>query len=193
MTGGFLPQGESNAKYVFILWRYYVSQSPFLYKRPDGLTSSAATLTLGPEIEPLGHIIEIHIKVPPLNLRPEIWSIWGLKMTRKYGLWGQYSTHWRLMQIQWKLFAKMTKDRNFYLFLGPKVAKNWASEAHILHKFESTCNEHVKQYCCETSENFLRKRPNTRNLTNFGAQNGPQIGPLRPIFCKSLKAAPISI
>ena len=51
--------------------------------------------------------------------------------------------------------------------------KNWASEAHILHTFKSICNEHVKQYCCETSENFLRKWPNTRNLTNFGAQKRP--------------------
>ena len=42
---------------------------PFLYKRPDGITSSAATLTLGPEIEPLGHIIEIHIKIPPINIK----------------------------------------------------------------------------------------------------------------------------
>ena len=38
---------------------YYV-----IYKRPDGLTGSIANLTLGPEIGPLGHIIEIQIKVP---------------------------------------------------------------------------------------------------------------------------------
>ena len=31
-------------------------------KRPDGLTSFATTLTPGPEIGPLGHIIEIHLK-----------------------------------------------------------------------------------------------------------------------------------
>ena len=30
----------------------------------DGLTSSVAILTQGPEIKPLEHIIEIHIKVP---------------------------------------------------------------------------------------------------------------------------------
>ena len=32
-------------------------------KRPGGLTSSAATVTLGPEIGPLWHTIEIHLKV----------------------------------------------------------------------------------------------------------------------------------
>ena len=33
----------------------------YVNKRPAHLTSSAATLTLDPEIQPLGHIIEIHI------------------------------------------------------------------------------------------------------------------------------------
>ena len=37
-------------------------------KRSDGLTSSVATLTIGPEIEPLWCIIEIHIKVPPISM-----------------------------------------------------------------------------------------------------------------------------
>ena len=35
------------------------------------MTSSAATLTLGPEIEPLGHIIEMHIEVPPISMYNE--------------------------------------------------------------------------------------------------------------------------
>ena len=69
----------------------------------------------------------------------------------------------------------------------------WAYEAHILNTSKSTCNEHVEQYCCETGENFLRKWSNTRNLTYFGDQNGPEIGPLRPIFYTSLKVAPMSI
>ena len=30
--------------------------------------SSAATLSLGPEIGPLGHIIEIHLKVIPMRM-----------------------------------------------------------------------------------------------------------------------------
>ena len=38
-------------------------------RRPDGLTSSTTILTLGPEIGPLGHIIEIHLKVPPINVQ----------------------------------------------------------------------------------------------------------------------------
>ena len=87
----------------------------------------------------------------------------------------------RLMWNQWKFFEKMTKDRNFDLFGGPKWPRNWASEVHILHTYKSTWNEHVKQYCCETSENFLRKWPNT-DLSYFGAQNGPEIGPLRGTY-----------
>ena len=81
----------------------------------------------------------------------------------------------------------------FWLILGPKVAQNWSSEAHILHTSKSTWSEHVKQYCCETSENFLRKWPNPRNFSYFGAQNGPEIGPLRPIFYTFLKVAPMRI
>ena len=55
----------------------------------------------------------------------------------------------------------MTKDRNFYLFEGPKWPKNGASEAHT---FKSTCNEHVKQYCCETSENFFWESDQTPEI-----------------------------
>ena len=76
-------------------------------------------------------------------------------------------------------FLEMTKDRNFDLFGGPKWPKYWASEAHILHTYKSTWNEHVKQYCCETSENVLRKWPNTRNLSYFG---GPKMGLWGPYF-----------
>ena len=76
------------------------------------------------------------------------------------------------------MFEKMAEDRDFDLFGGPKWPKSWASVAHILHPYKSTWNEHMKQYCCDTSENFLKKWPNTRNLSYFGAQNGPEIGPL---------------
>ena len=93
------------------------------------------------------------------------------------------------MQNQWEIFEKITKDRNFDLFGGPKWPKNWASEAHIIHISKSTWNEYVKQYCCETSENILRKWPNTRKFSYFGAQSGPEMGPLRPIFYTTLKVA----
>ena len=43
---------ESN-KYIFMTNAYVIT---------------AITLTLGPEIGPLGHIIEIHLKVPPINM-----------------------------------------------------------------------------------------------------------------------------
>ena len=62
----------------------------------------------------------------------------------------------------------------FLLIWGPKWPKNWTSEAHILHTSKSTCNEHVKQYWCGTSEIISRKWPKTSISTYFGAPNGPQ-------------------
>ena len=108
------------------------------------------------------------------------------------------SSNWHVHQ-DWcetsgQFFEKMIKDRNFDLFGGPKWPKNWASEAHILHIYKSTWNEHVKQYVCETtSGKFFWKWPNTRDLSYFGAQNGREIGPSRHIFCTSLKVAPMHI
>ena len=68
----------------------------------------------------------------------------------------------------------MTKDQNFDLFVGPNWPKNWASEAHILHTSKSSCNEHMKQYWCETNGKFLRKWPKTAILTYLGAQSWPK-------------------
>ena len=96
------------------------------------------------------------------------------------------------MRNQRKTFEKMTTDRNFYLFWGPKWHKNWTSEAHILHTYKSTCNEHVKQYWCEISENFLRKLPKTWFFTYLW-ENGPKIGPLRPIFHTLMKVLAINM
>ena len=48
----------------------------------------------------------------------------------------------------------------------------------------------MEQYWCETGEHLLRKWPNTRILSYFGAQNGPEIG---PILYTSLKVAPMSL
>ena len=78
-------------------------------------------------------------------------------------------------------------------YLGPKVAKNWASDVHILYTSKITCNEHVKQYWCETIHNLLRKWPTTRNLIYLRFQNGPKIGPLRPILYTFMKVAPMNI
>ena len=50
-----------------------------------------------------------------------------------------------------------------------------------------------KQYYCETSENFWESDQTPEIFTYFGAQNGPEIGPLRPILYTSLKVAPMSI
>ena len=45
------------------------------------------------------------------------------------------------MRKQWTIFEKVTNDRNFYLFRGPKWPKFCASKAHILHTSKSKCNE----------------------------------------------------
>ena len=73
----------------------------------------------------------------------------------------------------------MTKDRNFYLFWGPKWPKYWTPQAHIPHTSKSTCNEHVKQHWRQTSENFFEKVTKVPIFfTYFGVRNGPKIGPL---------------
>ena len=85
-------------------------------------------------------------------------------------------------------FLENDQRPEFLLIWGSKVAQKWAPEAHILHTSKSTCNEHVKQYWCETIENFLRIWPKTGILTCLGPQNRPKIGPLRPIFRTPLKS-----
>ena len=126
-----------------------------------------------PEIEPLGPIFNTplkHVKVAVIDMYTKtdaqpVGNFWENDQRPEFWLiWG-----------------------------GAKWPKNRASEAYILHTSKSTWNEHVKQYCCETSENFLRKWPNTRNFSYFGTQNGPEIGPLRPKFYTSLKVAPMLI
>ena len=49
-------------------------------KRPDSLTGSTATLTLGPEIRPSGHIIVKHLKVPHNSYVKQEWckASWNL-------------------------------------------------------------------------------------------------------------------
>ena len=108
------------------------------------------------------------------------------------------SSNWHVHQDWYEtsgifFFRKWAKTRIFTYFGAQSGPKNRASEAYILFTSESTCNEHVKQYWCETSENFLRKWPNTRILTYFGAQNDPEIGFLRPILNTVLKVVPMSI
>ena len=51
----------------------------------------------------------------------------------------------------------------------------------------------MHQDWCATSEKFLRKWPKTGMLTYLGAQSGPKIGPLRPIFYTHLKVLGMSM
>ena len=58
-----------------ILWHSpeddYFTMTPNKNTRPDGLTSSTATLTLGPEIGLLGHIIKIHLSITNEHVKQE--------------------------------------------------------------------------------------------------------------------------
>ena len=127
-------------------------------KRPDALTNPVASLTLGPEIRPLGHIIE-------QNYPPKECQI-------------------RMKRIQWEVFEEITDDLKYDLFRGPKwfgygasvadiqlpsksnsnwhVNQNWCKTSGIY-----TCNGYVKQYVCETHENLYRKWTKTGMLTYF--------------------------
>ena len=51
-----------------------------------------------------------------------------------------------LCETSGNVLRKWPKDRNFYIFWGPKRPINWTSDAHIPHTAESSCNEYVKQY-----------------------------------------------
>ena len=93
---------------------------------------------------------------------------WGAQADPEIGSLGPiFNTPLKVAQIDMYTKTGAQPVGNFWEndFLGgPKWPTNWASEAHILHTSKSTWNEYVKQYCCETSEFFLRKWPNTRNF-----------------------------
>ena len=85
-------------------------------KRPDGVIGCVASITLGPEIGPLRHIIEIHQNVPPINMYIKNGMIWN----------------------QWKIVGKMIENMNYYLIHGPKWPGNWTCEADIYHTSKSS-------------------------------------------------------
>ena len=59
----------------------------------------------------------------------------------------------------------------------------WASDqSSEIVTYQRTSTAHILHTSKSISEDFLRKWPNTRILTNFSAQNGLKIRPLRPIF-----------
>ena len=82
---------------------------------------------------------------------------------------------------------------NYDLFGGRKWPGNWASRANIQHTSKSSPYWHVHKDWCATSGKFFRKLPKTGILTYLGAQSGPKIGPLRPIFSTRLKVLGMSM
>ena len=83
----------------------------------------------------------------------------------------------------------MSKERNLYLFLGPKRA----FEAHVIHISESGCNEPVKQDWCESRGKFSQ---NTRKLEFWFIwwhKMAHKLGPLGHNYYTTTKVAPMSL
>ena len=97
------------------------------------------------------------------------------------------------MKSQWKLFEKVTKHRNFVLLWDPKRPINWAFEAHIVHIYESSFNEHIKQDWCKSRGNFLTNYSKNLIFTDLDAKMAQKFGPLGPIFNIPTKVAPLSL
>ena len=66
------------------------------------------------------------------------------------------------------------KKLNFDSFRCPYGPQNWVCGAHFPHTTKRTCNDHVKRYWCETSENVLRKWPKTTILDLFWGHKWPR-------------------
>ena len=71
----------------------------------------------------------------------------------------------------------MTKDRNFDFYGAQNGPKIGPLRPHISHTTESTCNEHVKQYWCETSDNLLRRWPKSSFFLLIWSPKWTQNGP----------------
>ena len=81
-----------------------------------------------PKIEPLRPIFSTPPKMFAITMRSNndvkpVKLIWknDSKMAPKLGLWGPYSRKAILMWNMWKTYEKMSKDRNFGPFSGPKI------------------------------------------------------------------------
>ena len=109
----------------------------------------------GPKIGPLRPIFSTHLKVLAMCM----WS----------------NTDVKPVETSWENYQRTE------FWWGPKWPRNWASEAHIPHTAESTCNEHVKRCWCDTSENFEK----VTKVDNFDLRWGPKFGLCGP-YCTHL-------
>ena len=92
---------------------------------------------------------------------PEFLLIFWPKVDQKlWPLRSMFSTHLRVLAMSmWsntdvkpvKIFWENGQRLEFLPIVGPKMAPNWASGAHIPHTSKITCNELVKQYWWKTS------------------------------------------
>ena len=124
---------------------------------------------------------------------------WGQKWDKNGPLRPIFSTPLKILAMSmWsntdvkpvKTVRENDQRLQYWLIWGANWSQNWASEAHILHTFKSSYNQHVKQYWCEISRNILRKWPKTGIWDLFWS---PKIGPMRPTVNTSLKVPPMHI
>ena len=110
----------------------------------------------GPKIGPLRPIFHTSQKVLAISM----WSNTDVKTVKTFD--------------SENVLTKCPKFRiltHFRVQSGPKMC---AVGAHIVHIFESSSNEHIKQDWCESRGNFITKYSKTWNLTHLKAPNRPQ-------------------
>ena len=145
----------------------WCSKSPFLYKKPDIITSSAATLTLGPEIG--AHNWNTHKSTPNKHIKQE----WCETI-------GKYLIKWLKTWIIIYLGAQ------YDLEIGPLgPIFNTPQKLARIDMYTKTDAKLV--------ENFWENDQKTGILTYLGAQSGPEIGTLRPIFSTHMKLLGMSM
>ena len=61
----------------------------------------------------------------------------------------------KIIWNQWKIFDKMTEDRNCDLIWGSKWPGNWAFEANIQHTFKLVKTDMLTKTCATPVDNFF--------------------------------------
>ena len=90
------------------------------------------------------------------------------------------------MRKQWTIFEKVTNDRNFYLFRGQSGPNFVPLKPIFSTHLKVNAMSNLEQYWCETSENVLRKWPNTRIFYLICGPKWPRkLGIWRP-YCTHL-------
>ena len=130
-------------------------------------------------------------------------DFWGPKMTRKLSSEADIqhtykcSSHWYVNKDWHKTSGNCLRKWPKYQILtylgdqiGPKIGSLRPISSIYLKVLAMSMWSNIDVKPMKT---FLRKWPKTGILTYFGAQSGPKIGSLRPIFHTSLKVLAMSM